>query len=392
MKYKLIQRRDFIKKLGLAVSALAITPSTFGVKRAESKMLVQRDIEWRNKQSEMEYRMLGKTGLMVSAMVIGGGGLSRNNFKFTNAAIERGVNYVDTASRYAQGRSEEGVGELLKMAGREKIFVSTKLSSYLPYIDQLSMDYFKALPSIKQLEIREEANLMIKNRAVNKSGYYYKFYTEQDEEIPQAYLTHVIRKYAAKNATWTKLIKQELMKTVEGSLVRLGTDYIDILHCPHGARMPEELEDIAIIETIETLKKQGKIRFSGLSIHTDVPGNLEKATELGHYDMAMVAYNIVNQGSMELPIRKAFEKGMGIIAMKGASGVNPPSEKLKPVPQWRIDKLNQAIPEEMKLPLKAYLWVLQNLHVSGVISAFDNEKMIIENLSLIGRKIDFEKI
>ena len=183
-----------------------------------------------------------------------------------------------------------------------------------------------------------------------------------------------------------------MLKSVEESLQRLGTDYIDILHCPHGARVPEELEDEAIIETLDELKKQGKIRYSGLSIHTDVPGNLERAAELGYYDSAMVAYNIVNQGSMELPIRKAYEKGMGIIAMKAASGVNPPSERLRPVPQWRIEKLNHAIPEEMKLPLKAYLWVLQNQHISGVISAFTSEVMIRENLSIIGQKVNISPL
>ena len=385
-------RRDFIKKVALTASSLAIAPLTLGDNKTITETIAAPDIEWRNKQDGMEYRMLGKTGLMVSAMVVGGGGLNKNNYKFIGAAVERGVNYVDTAWRYAQGRSEEGVGEVLKMAGRENMFVSTKLSPYLPLIDQLSMDYFNALPAAKQNHIREEANALITKRGVNKSGYYYKFFPYQDDEIPQGYLTHVIRKHAAKSISWNKQIKQQMLKSVEESLKRLGTDYIDILHCPHGARVPEELEDEAIMDTLDTLKKQGKIRFSGLSIHTDVPGNLEKASELGYFDMAMVAYNIVNQGSMEIPIRKAHEKGMGLIAMKAASGVNPPSESLKPVPQWRIDKLNHAIPEEMKLPMKAYLWVLQNQYISGVISAFTNEDMIIENLSLIGRKIDFKYI
>lgn len=392
MKYSNNNRREFIKKVALTASALAVPPLAFANNQATIKPIQNHDIEWRNKQDGMEYRVLGKTGLMVSAMVVGGGGLNRNNFKFIGAAMDRGVNYIDTAWRYGQGRSEEGVGEVLKMVGREKVFVCTKLSPYLPFIDQLSMDFFNALPSARQNEIRNEANELINSRGVNKSGYYYKFFAQQDDEIPQGYLTHVIRKHAGKNSGWTQLIKKEMMKSVEDSLRRLNTDYIDILHCPHGARVPEELEDEAIIETLAELKKQGKIRFSGLSIHTDVPGNLEKAIELEHYDSAMVAYNIVNQGSMELPIRKAFEKGIGLIAMKAASGVNPPSASLRPVPQWRIDKLNHALPEEMKLPLKAYLWVLQNQHISGVISAFANEDMIHENLSLIGRKIEFKSM
>jgi aryl-alcohol dehydrogenase-like predicted oxidoreductase len=392
MQHSHNNRRDFIKKVAVTASSLAIGPLALGNNRKDNTPDQAPDIEWRNKQNGMEYRMLGKTGLMVSAMVVGGGGLNPNNFRFIGAAIERGVNYIDTAWRYGQGRSEAGVGEVMKMVGREKVFVCTKLSPYLPYIDQLSMDVFKALPSAKQRELQEEANALIKKRGVSKSGYYYTFFPVQDDEIPDGYLTYVIRKHAGRNARWNKLIKEEMIKSVEESLQRLGTDYIDILHCPHGARVPEELEDEAIIETLDELKKQGKIRYSGLSIHTDVPGNLERAAELGYYDSAMVAYNIVNQGSMELPIRKAYEKGMGIIAMKAASGVNPPSERLRPVPQWRIEKLNHAIPEEMKLPLKAYLWVLQNQHISGVISAFTSEEMIRENLSIIGQKVNISPL
>lgn len=385
-------RRDFIKKLAVSASGLAVGTISLKGESLSPYQYNEEKIEWRNRQEGMEYRKLGRTGLMVSAMVVGGGGLNPDNYRFIGEAIERGVNYIDTAWRYGQGRSESGVGEVLKMVGREKVFVCTKLSPYLPYIDQLSMDVYKTLPSSKQKQLQQEAKNLIKKRRVDLPGYYYKFFPPQDEEIPEGYLTYVIRKYVGKNSRWNRLIKEEMIKAVEISLQRLGTDYIDILHCPHGARVPEELEDDAIIQTFDELKKHGKIRYTGLSIHTDVPANLERATELGHYDSAMVAYNIVNQGSMELPIRKAYEKGVGIIAMKAASGVNPPSERLRPVPQWRIDKLNHAISEEMKLPLKAYLWVLQNQHISGVISAFRDEQMIHENLSMIGRKVNLSPL
>ena len=56
-----------------------------------------REMEWRNRQEGMEYRRLGDTGMMVSAMVIGAGGLSPTNYQFIKTAVDRGVNYVDTA-------------------------------------------------------------------------------------------------------------------------------------------------------------------------------------------------------------------------------------------------------------------------------------------------------
>ena len=155
--------------------------------------------------------------------------------------------------------------------------------------------------------------------------------------------------------------------------------------------MSEEFEHETIKEFFEEAKKQGKSRFSGVSIHSDVPGNLEKVGEVGYYDMTMIAYNIVNHGSIDLPLRKAYEKGVGIIAMKAASGVNSQHKDLVP-PQWRIDKLNMAIPGDMKVPVKAYLWVHQNPMVSGMISDFQDEEMVLENLQVIGQRVEIQKL
>ncbi|MGQ1891311.1 aldo/keto reductase [Thermophagus sp. OGC60D27] len=389
-------RRGFIRKVALSASALMAgnfkgyaAGHSFQDERGH---YLSTGKEWRNKQSGMSYRLLGRTGMMVSEMVIGGGGLNPDKYKYIGAAIEKGVNYVDTASRYGRGRSEQGVREVLKMAGREKLFVSTKISSYLPFIDQLTRDLFNELPPSKQKSLLNEARQLIVDRGVDRSGYYYKFFPTQDKEFPDGYLTYVIRKNYGNTRKWKNEIKKELRKTVEQSLIKLDTDYIDVLHCPHGVRVPEEMDDEVLSEMFEDLKKEGKIRFFGVSIHSDVPGNLMKAADSGVYDMAMVAYNIVNQGSVDVPLRKACESGLGIIAMKAASAVFPPHDSLKPVPQWRIDKLNHAIPGDMKLQLKAYLWVLQNPHVSGVISAFRNEEMIHENLSVVGQKINLKRL
>lgn len=385
-------RRDFVKKTLLAASVAGIGIPSGLAANANPKQKISGTPEWRNQQSDMEYRALGKTGLMVSAMVIGGARLNPKRYDYVAPAIERGVNYVDTAARYGGGNSELGVAKVLQMVGREKLFVSTKLSAYLPLIDQYCQDIYKGLPASKQNALLEMSKKLIQTRGVDKAGYYYKFFPPQDSEFPDGYLTYVIRKeYGAMNK-WKSFIKKELLKSVDESLVRLETDYVDILHCPHGARVPEELEDETIREVMEEVKRAGKARFSGLSIHSDVPGNLEKAAEMGVYDMAMVAYNIVNHDSMVLPLKKAIESDMGIIAMKAAAAVNTNFEELKPIPQWRIDKLNAAIPGDMKTPLKAYLWVLQNPSISGTISDFQNEEMVLENLSIVGKKVDIHQI
>jgi hypothetical protein len=50
--------------------------------------------------------------------------------------------------------------------------------------------------------------------------------------------------------------------------------------------------------------------------------------------------------------------------------------------------LNMIIPEDMKLQVKAFLWVLQNQDLSAVNAGMYTEEMVLENLAAVGRKID----
>lgn len=56
--------------------------------------------------------------------------------------------------------------------------------------------------------------------------------------------------------------KEHILKSVEGSLKRLKTDYVDVLllHRPDTLMEPEE-----VAEAFETLEKQGKVRYFGVS-------------------------------------------------------------------------------------------------------------------------------
>ncbi len=78
----------------------------------------------------MHYRTLGNTGLKVSAV-----GLGTNRFggkvdfptvnEILSAALDAGINFLDTADMYQKGRSEESIGEALK-GRRDKFVVATK--------------------------------------------------------------------------------------------------------------------------------------------------------------------------------------------------------------------------------------------------------------------------
>ncbi len=80
--------------------------------------------EYRVKRGEMYYRRLGRTGLLVSEISLGGSPLP--DWSLFLQIIERGVNYVDTSHTYSNGNSERQIGRLFKEIGRDKVYVCTK--------------------------------------------------------------------------------------------------------------------------------------------------------------------------------------------------------------------------------------------------------------------------
>lgn len=63
---------------------------------------------------------------------------------------------------------------------------------------------------------------------------------------------------------------------------------------------------------------------------------------------------------------------------------------LQPVPSWRVDKVDRIVPGDMKALLKAYLWALQNPHISAVISNLWDEQFVNEKLSVAGKKVELQ--
>lgn len=94
---------------------------------------------------EMEYRPLGKTGLVVSKLAFGGGPLSHiyglNNeeeaIEAIREAIRQGVNYIDTSPWYGQGRSETIIGKALKGIPRQAYYLATKVGRYEPDFEHM---------------------------------------------------------------------------------------------------------------------------------------------------------------------------------------------------------------------------------------------------------------
>ncbi len=85
----------------------------------------------------MDYQMLGSTGVTVSALGVGGGGPSQlglrhggqeaDAVRVVRAAIDQGVNFIDTAEAYG---TESAVARAIADVPRETVVVSTKISHW----------------------------------------------------------------------------------------------------------------------------------------------------------------------------------------------------------------------------------------------------------------------
>jgi len=86
----------------------------------------------------MEYRQLGRTDMKVSAVSFGAWAIGSDwgevddsvSLAALNRAVDLGVNFIDTADVYGDGRSEKLIGRLLKER-KEEIFVATKAGQRL---------------------------------------------------------------------------------------------------------------------------------------------------------------------------------------------------------------------------------------------------------------------
>lgn len=387
---KKISRRDFILKTSLTSMALpALLNGALG-KAAKSKEVVS--LQGRNRQPDMAYRKLGRTGYMVSEVVCGGDPVSTQTYKQVELALEMGLNYLDTAPAYGRGESEKGYGEILKYSSkREKVFLNTKISGFTSVRNRKYREIFDGLPSGKQENILKKAADMRYERGVDKPGYFYIYWPGQERSMDPSYLSNAMADDYGHLVDASKEFRAFIFESIEGSLKRTQTDYFDLAMCPHGANCPEEVMIPEIYETFDELKQQGKVRHLGVSSHNDPAGVLSAAVDTGKYDVVMVAYNFLNDGFLDGAIRKAFTAGVGVIAMKVAMAVATQHEELKPLPVWREEKLNKIVQGDLKAPVKAYLWALQNPRISAVISNMWDETQVRENLGVAGRKIELHR-
>jgi aryl-alcohol dehydrogenase-like predicted oxidoreductase len=190
----------------------------------------------------MNYRTLGRTGLKVSEIGFGAWGIGKGmwvgasddeSIKALHKAFDLGLNFVDTALVYGDGHSENLVGKAIKERS-ERIYVASKIPP--------------------------------KN---------YQWPAQSGVPAQEAFpAEHVI-------------------ESTEESLRNLGLETIDVQQ--FHVWSDEWVNQGDWLEGIQLLKKQGKVRFFGVSINDNQPANAIKLIETGVLDTVQVIHNIFEQ-------------------------------------------------------------------------------------------------
>ena len=157
----------------------------------------------------------------------------------------------------------------------------------------------------------------------------------------------------------------KIIAAVEGSLRRLQTDHVDLIHI-HSCDRLDRLMAPNIHEAFDRLKQQGKVRFLGVSSHTP---NLEEvvtaATDSGRFDVLMLAYHYGMWPNFGPLLDRARARDVGVVAMKTLKGAKHET----------LDGFRDAAGAYSQA---AFRWVLSNPAVSCLVVSIASHAQVDE--------------
>lgn len=265
--------------------------------------------------SGVEFRAIGNTGIEVSPICFGAP--RTNDESLIKYAIEKGINFIDTGRAYGNGNNEKIVGRAISGI-RNKVVIQSK--------------------------IRLEEN-----------------------ELPS-------KGKGRKGATE---IRDALSVKFDASLKALNTDYIDVM-LYHEAIDENLLFHQETMKFFAGMKKAGVIKAHGFSTHNNYLNLPERNNSESFYDLIMVPFNHMgsfvhsisgsysewDQAKLVSILTEAWNKGIGVIAMKTCSGGKySPSADVEPSYK------------------EAVMWVLRHKFISSASVAMVNFEQIDEQTS-----------
>lgn len=373
-------RRDFLRSGSAAAFGLALQSKARAAKSDTNG-------EWRNRVSGMAYRRLGRTNYMVSEMVCGGNTIAPDNYRHVEEAIERGLNYLDTAPAYGRGRSELGYAKVIAGAKRDRVFVNTKVSVWRTNRIALFRAMYDSLSQTDQKRIDRKVQDELERRQALAPDHICDYFKGQRGALEASLLANAMEPAYGNKIDRRKEYRKLILESVESSLRALETDYLDLLMVPHGANSAYEVTAFPeVFEAFETLRKAGKVRHLGVSAHSDPGGVLEGAVQSEQYSAAMVAYNIVNRGFVDTALNAAREADVGVIAMKVARPCHHGRDNTTPNDPRRVAMIEKAVPGSLSVPQKCYVWALQDERIACVNSELKDSALVAANLPLAAFK------
>lgn len=184
------------------------------------------------------------------------------------------------------------------------------------------------------------------------------------------------------------------MSDLEDSLKNLATDRIDIWLL-HAKSTPEEMPD-ELLAAGDAAKKQGKIRFFGVSTH-DLDLMADHFIKAGNIDAVTFTYNFTMGTGRDAAIAKLSKAGIGLTAMKvmaANGGVLPDFKAMTagrgagrgPAGGGQARGGMPPRPAAIKNPLPALKWVLRNPLVATTIPGVRDVEMLEMNLRALSQK------
>jgi aryl-alcohol dehydrogenase-like predicted oxidoreductase len=294
----------------------------------------------------MKYRKLGRTNFEVSEMGDGLWGMSgwtgsddKESLWSMQLAVDLGCNFFDSAWAYGEGKSDGLLGETMQKNRGKRLYAASKIPP--------ANDRWPAIPEYKYHDVFSPAHVL---------------------------------KYA-------DLIRKQLR-----------TDSIDVLQFHVWDDSWTNEPDFR--STIEKLKKDGVIRFFGLSINRWEPENGIKAIRTGLVDVVQVIYNIFDQAPEDELFPLCKEMNVGVIARvpfdEGSLGGKMTLESRFPEGDWRagyfgpenlpqtirrVEKLKEILPQGMSLPEMALRFILSHPVVSTTIPGMRKAEHVRQNIA-----------
>ncbi len=231
----------------------------------------------------MMCRPFGNSSFQTSVLGLGGAALGGDLFHVDEKealrtlaiALERGINFFDTADIYQMGVSERLIGRAFGHQ-RQKVFIATKGGARFTPLGTAALRLRPWLrPAATLLKPLKKRLLRAKN-------------SQRQTDFSDRHLTDALH----------------------SSLTRLGTDYVDLyqLHHPNT----EVLRGCEYQQTLGRLKREGKIRFIGVSC--DSVEDALVALSNPELDAIQLRISLLDQGAISALLPESNRRGIAVIA------------------------------------------------------------------------------